>query len=302
MEPAASAPGPDDPQRPGPDDAGGEAAAEPRPEPPASAAGDAPADSGSALPSAPEGAPQDAADPTGPGEDGPSPAAAGMPSGNAGPGPAFAPGHAGDSGALPTAGGASAYAAPDAAAGGDAQRSGASPAVAVGLVPDGVAVADAFAAPDGGTWSRVSARLDWYRRLVQLAAALPVGALGGAFLWLWLGPAWGLAAVLAAAVALGAGWAAASRIRRSWGYAEGATDLYLTCGVAVRQLAVVPYGRMQVVDVTADLLEQALGIATVRVRTAATTADTRIPGLPVPDAVRLRDRLAARSETFSTGL
>ena len=70
----------------------------------------------------------------------------------------------------------------------------------------------------------------------------------------------------------------------------------------LRQLVVVPYGRMQVVDMTADLLEQALGIATVRVRTAASTADTRVVGLPLEEAVRLRGRLAARSESFSTGL
>ncbi|WP_017538134.1 PH domain-containing protein [Nocardiopsis halophila] len=161
---------------------------------------------------------------------------------------------------------------------------------------------EAFAPPEGTAWTRVLPALDAYRRVVAAAVAVPCGVVGAVAAGLWLGP--GAAAVPAAAalLALAAAWFTAGAARRSWGYAEGPTDLYLTHGTAVRQLVVVPYGRMQVVDVTADLLEQALGIATVRVRTAATTADTRIPGLGLDDAVLLRDRLAARSETFSTGL
>ena len=70
----------------------------------------------------------------------------------------------------------------------------------------------------------------------------------------------------------------------------------------MREFTVTTERRTQVVDVTADLLEQALGMATVRVRTAASAADTRVVGLPLEEAVRLRGRLAARSESFSTGL
>ncbi|GAA1112344.1 PH domain-containing protein [Nocardiopsis composta] len=160
----------------------------------------------------------------------------------------------------------------------------------------------AFAPPAGGSWVRVSPALDHYLRLTAIAAAVAAGAPLSALCWLWLGPVWALAAAAVVLAAVPAAWFTAGRARRSWGYAEGRTDLYLTYGLAVRQLVVVPYGRMQVVDVTANLLEQALGIATVRVRTAATTADTRIPGLDLDTAVGLRDRLAARSETFSTGL
>ncbi|WP_017593242.1 PH domain-containing protein [Nocardiopsis potens] len=168
--------------------------------------------------------------------------------------------------------------------------------------PEPGTVEAAFAPPDGGSWVRVSPALDRYLRLTGIAAAVVVGAPLSALCWLWLGPVWALAAAVLALASVPAAWFTAGRVRRSWGYAEGRTDLCLTYGLAVRQLVVVPYGRMQVVDVTANLLEQALGIATVRVRTAATTADTRIPGLDLDTAVGLRDRLAARSETFSTGL
>ncbi|MDA8371040.1 MAG: PH domain-containing protein [Nocardiopsaceae bacterium] len=163
------------------------------------------------------------------------------------------------------------------------------------------AVEAAFAAPAGTTWTRVSPLLARYQRLVLLAVLIPILVLGMGALWLW---GWGWSVLWGALVLMagGIGWTASALMRRSWGYAEGRTDFYLTYGVVIRQLVVVPYGRMQVVDVTSNLLEQALGMATVRVRTAATTADTRIPGLRLDDAVGLRDRLATRSETFSTGL
>ncbi|MBB6120889.1 hypothetical protein FHS13_002850 [Nocardiopsis algeriensis] len=167
--------------------------------------------------------------------------------------------------------------------------------------PSGPAVA-AFAAPEGLTWNRVSSSLAWYHRLVAGALCLAAGVAGALLLLLWADLAWAFAWVALSLVCLVASWFLAGLFRRSWGYAEGEEELYLTYGVLVRQLVVIPYGRMQVVDTTADLLEQALGVSTVRVRTAAITADTRVVGLPLEEAVRLRDRLAERSETFSTGL
>ncbi|QUX31983.1 PH domain-containing protein [Nocardiopsis akebiae] len=148
----------------------------------------------------------------------------------------------------------------------------------------------------------MSPALAWYRRIVVGVLCLIAGGGGAVLLFVRASWPWAAAwAVLAAAV-LAAGWVLAGLFRRSWGYAEADEELYLAYGVFVRQLVVIPYGRMQVVDVTADLLEQAVGIATVQVRTAASTADTRVVGLPLAEAVRMRDRLAARSESFSTGL
>lgn len=159
-----------------------------------------------------------------------------------------------------------------------------------------------FSAPEGTEWARVSRALAWYRRCVAGALCLAGGALGALLTFLWGDVLWAASWSGLALVALVVSWFLAGRFQRSWGYAESDAELYLTYGVFLRQLVVVPYGRMQVVDVTADLLEQALGIATVRVRTAASTADTRVVGLPLEEAVRLRGRLSARSESFSTGL
>src|SRR4030095_14923175 len=73
---------------------------------------------------------------------------------------------------------------------------------------------------------------------------------------------------------------------RSWGYAERADDLLVRHGLLVRRLSIVPYGRMQFVDVTAGPLERALGLATVQLHTAAAASDARIPGLLPDEATR----------------
>ncbi|WP_243708672.1 PH domain-containing protein [Actinomadura sp. GC306] len=97
-------------------------------------------------------------------------------------------------------------------------------------------------------------------------------------------------------------WLLAELDRRTYGYVERADDLIVTHGVLKRRLIVVPYGRMQFVDVTAGLLERWMGIATVRLHTAAAATDATIPGLPTAEAALLRDRLAQKGEERSMGL
>ena len=66
---------------------------------------------------------------------------------------------------------------------------------------------------------------------------------------------------------------------RAWGYAEREDDLLVRRGVMIRRLTVVPYGRMQFVDVTAGPVDRLFGLATVQLHTAAAATDARIPGL-----------------------
>jgi membrane protein YdbS with pleckstrin-like domain len=89
---------------------------------------------------------------------------------------------------------------------------------------------------------------------------------------------------------------------RAWGYAERDDDLMITRGVLQRQLVVVPYGRMQFVDVTAGPLDRRFGLATVQLHTAAAATDATIPGLVPDEAARLRDRLAARGQATAAGI
>jgi membrane protein YdbS with pleckstrin-like domain len=88
----------------------------------------------------------------------------------------------------------------------------------------------------------------------------------------------------------------------SWGYAEREEDLLVRRGVMFARLSVVPYGRMQFIDVTAGPLERAFGLATVRLHTAAASTDARIPGLEREEAARLRDSLAELGESQAAGL
>ena len=89
---------------------------------------------------------------------------------------------------------------------------------------------------------------------------------------------------------------------RAWGYAEREDDLLVRRGVLLRRTSVVPYGRMQYVDVTAGPLDRRYGLSTVTLHTAAAATDATIPGLRTAEAVRLRDRLAALGEARAAGL
>ena len=88
----------------------------------------------------------------------------------------------------------------------------------------------------------------------------------------------------------------------AWGYAEREDDLLVRRGVMFSRLSVIPYGRMQYIDVTAGPLERAFGLATVKMHTAAAASDARIPGLERAEAERLRDRLAQLGEAQAAGL
>jgi membrane protein YdbS with pleckstrin-like domain len=109
----------------------------------------------------------------------------------------------------------------------------------------------------------------------------------------------GMGAVLLLAV-----WRAGVAVRavRAWGYAERDKDLLVRHGLLVRHLSIVPYARMQYVDVTAGPLERAFGLATVQLHTAAAASNARVPGLPPDEASRLRDRLTALGEDRAEGL
>jgi membrane protein YdbS with pleckstrin-like domain len=115
--------------------------------------------------------------------------------------------------------------------------------------------------------------------------------------------AWG--AVLGAGVVLGLGVIAeriARRRVRAWRYVEREDDLLVQRGLLFSRLSVVPYGRMQFIDVTAGPFERSFGLATVRMHTAAAASDARIPGLSGDEAARLRDRLAELGEAQAAGL
>jgi membrane protein YdbS with pleckstrin-like domain len=114
-----------------------------------------------------------------------------------------------------------------------------------------------------------------------------------------------LAGVISVVVlaALGAVWTWFVRRRyRAWRYQERHEDLIVARGVMVQRLSVVPYGRMQFVEVTAGPVERLFHLSTVKLHTAAAASDARIPGLETEEAARLRDRLTELGESMAAGM
>jgi membrane protein YdbS with pleckstrin-like domain len=157
-------------------------------------------------------------------------------------------------------------------------------------------------APAEQTWLRPSPGLWRMRRAevtsVTLVLALCFGLLFGAA----VGALAGVISVVVLA-ALGALWAWFFRRRyRAWRYQERHEDLIVARGVMVQRLSVVPYGRMQFVEVTAGPVERLFHLSTVKLHTAAAASDARIPGLEIDEAARLRDRLTELGESMAAGM
>lgn len=161
--------------------------------------------------------------------------------------------------------------------------------------------ADAFSPPSEG-WTRISPKLATARRLNVVLAYILVIAGGIAIALSPLPRYWLLAYAAVAILVLIWSWWAIGRRVATYGFAERDDDLLVVSGLLVRRLVIVPYGRMQMVDLRAGPLDRWLGISTVQLHTAAATTDATIPGLAPREAMALRDRLAARGEERSAGL
>jgi len=155
--------------------------------------------------------------------------------------------------------------------------------------------------PSDVTWAPVSPRLA-ASRLATTALVVGIPAIGGALIailtsvaWVWVVPAFFVA------IGLWSAWLIPRQVR-AVGYAERADDLLIRKGIMFRSMVVVPYGRMQYVDVQAGPLARAFGIASVQLHTASPGTDAAIDGLTPVEATRLRDKLASRGEARLAGL
>lgn len=139
------------------------------------------------------------------------------------------------------------------------------------------------------------------RRLLLVVWLVPIAVAVGVLLGVFAGPAWAFFALLPLALVVW-GWPMLERNWRSWKYAERSDDLLISRGVLWREETIVPYGRMQLVEVTSGPVERYFGLAGVQLHTAAAATDARIPGLLPEEAERLRDRLTELGEARSAGL
>jgi membrane protein YdbS with pleckstrin-like domain len=160
---------------------------------------------------------------------------------------------------------------------------------------------DPFVADERG-WVPVNPRLATGRRIVAMGLIAVITVLVVAILVVGGWPELAFVALMLGIAASLWVWWLIGRQVRAIGYAERDDDLLVVSGILFRRLVLVPYGRMQLVDVRRGPLERYLGLATVQLHTAAATTDATIPGLPPDVAARLRDQLAALGEQRSAGL
>lgn len=155
-------------------------------------------------------------------------------------------------------------------------------------------------APDGVEFHPVSPRLITARLQLNLAFNA-VGAAAGGVLGAMVSPWFYLVSAAFAVLTLWELWLFPRQVR-AMGYALSDDHLLWRKGIMFRRITVVPYGRMQFVDTSQGPLGRRLGIAEVKLHTAAASTDATINGLPVGEAERLRRLLSERGEQRMAGL
>lgn len=154
-------------------------------------------------------------------------------------------------------------------------------------------------------WQRVSPRYAWVDLVLNLFWVLVI-AVGYSVVALVLTderpPLLVHLIVAAVVVVLLVNSVLAFRRVRAIGYILREDDLLFRRGIMFERVIAVPYGRLQLVDVTRGPLLRALGLATLKFVTASVATGVNLPGLPEAEAEALRDRLVELAETRRSGL
>ena len=157
---------------------------------------------------------------------------------------------------------------------------------------------------------RLDIQTDWNRVSPKYVVVVLVGSFVGGvvaaaialFCWLVLQWSWAWIALIVIGVVTVVQLIIAGRRARAIGYRLRDDDLLMRRGIMFQRFVSVPYGRMQLVDVTRGPVARMLGLADLKFVTAAASSGIEIPGLPEDDAATLRDRLVALAESRRTGL
>ncbi|HEY6800841.1 MAG TPA: PH domain-containing protein [Agromyces sp.] len=186
----------------------------------------------------------------------------------------------------------------------DAPRTGPDPDAtdaAVLPAPDAAEAVPPVTAPTDSGWLRVSPKYIVVEVVGSLIGmVIFVGALVVAYL-LW-GQWWALWGAIVLGVISIVSIALEPRRVRSIGYRLREDDLLFRRGIMFQRQVAVPYGRMQLVDITRGPVARAMGLADLKFVTAAASTAVTVPGLPMEEADRLRDELVALAETRRAGL
>jgi hypothetical protein len=82
---------------------------------------------------------------------------------------------------------------------------------------------------------------------------------------------------------------------RAWGYDVTEDELHVQNGIWLQTLTVVPFGRVQHIDVSQGPFERRYGVGALTLHTAGTRASAVVlPGLETADAERMRDEIRGK--------
>lgn len=150
-------------------------------------------------------------------------------------------------------------------------------------------------------WKRVAPRYV----VVEIVSTLLFGVIVcaiAAFVWLAMDLQWAVYVGAAVALITLISLIVLPRRVRSIGYQLRQDDLLFRRGIMFQRFVSVPYGRMQLVDITRGPVARWLGLADLKFVTAAASSGVAIPGLAEADAEALRDRLVELAESRRAGL
>lgn len=152
-----------------------------------------------------------------------------------------------------------------------------------------------------GTWHQLARQYVWVQlistgvlALIVLAAVVLVTLLSHQ--WWALIPGGVFLGILAWTMII------TPRQARAYGYQLRRDDLVFRRGILWQRVVAVPYGRMQLIDITHGPLDRGFGIAQLKLVTAAASTGVVIPGLKQEAAELLRDTLVDVAEERRTGL
>ncbi|HKP08849.1 MAG TPA: PH domain-containing protein [Microbacterium sp.] len=154
---------------------------------------------------------------------------------------------------------------------------------------------------ESGVWHQISPKyvtvqlISTGSFLVIVIAATLVLTLLMHQLWAWI-PGGIMTVILAWTLAI------LPRQARAIGYQLRDDDLVFRRGILWQRFVAVPYGRMQLIDITHGPLDRGFGIAQLKFVTAAAATGVVIPGLAQTTAETLRDHLVEVAESRRTGL
>jgi membrane protein YdbS with pleckstrin-like domain len=152
-----------------------------------------------------------------------------------------------------------------------------------------------------GAWHQISPKYVIAEVILRVIGLVVVAVAAFAVTYLSHQPwAWFVAAAIAIAILIEL--VILPRQAKAIGYMLRADDIVFRRGILWQRMIAVPYGRMQLVDITRGPVDRAFGIAKLKLVTAAATTGVEIPGMTEDAAEALRDTLIDVAEMRRTGL